>query len=198
MFKDKRIAMAGTLVVGVFLSLLTLMAPGTASAAYETSICIDGIRGESISKGGPCPEAIDVVSWSFGVMSYEDPARGVGGGSGKASVTPDFKFVTRTSKASPVLFQYATTGKHPKSAVLTARKIGGTGPQQEFLKITLDNVVISSFLNLGNSKSADAYSMEEITLRFNKIEIECWEFGSDGSRKGSIKANWDVLSGGKP
>jgi type VI secretion system secreted protein Hcp len=192
--KGKRVVMAGMLVVGVFLSLLVLMAPRTASAAYDTFICIDDIRGDSASKVEACGAAIEVVSWSFGVVSEDSPGK-MGSSGGKINITPDFKFVTRTSKASPALFQYATTKKTSKRAILTARKPGGSGSQQEFLRITLNDVVVSSFLSLGNSKSAEAYPMEEIILKFNRIEIECWEFGSDGSRKSSVKANWDVQTG---
>lgn len=198
MFKDKRTAMTGILVVAFFLSLSTLTDPGTASAAYDSFLKIDGIPGEStIYRGG-----IDVISWSFGEIQPGAVTHSTAGGASAGIVKmQDFKFTMRTSKASPKLFLACARGEHLRSAVLEVYKSGSGGPggygktggpNVLYLKITLAEVLVSSFLALGNSKSAEAYPMEEVTLNFSKIEIEYWEIGPDGKSSGSVKAVWDL------
>jgi len=70
----------------------------------------------------------------------------------------------------------------------TAGTTAGTTQQVEYLKITLTDVLVSSFLNLGNSKSTEAYPIEEVSLKsLGKIEIDYTEFGPDGRSKGTVK-----------
>jgi len=208
MFKGKRTAIGGTLVVALFLSLLTLLTPGKALAAYDCFICLDGIQGESTYKGGPgsisaCPGWIDVVSWSFGETQAATAGRTAGGRAAERVTMQDFKFTKRVDKASPILFQDCASGKHIPRAVLVVRRGVSGGPagttQQavEYLKITMTNVLVSSFLNLGNSGSTQAYPIEEVSLNFGKIEIEYIEIGPDGKPKGSVKGGWDLSTNKK-
>lgn len=192
MFKDRRKAMVGTLVVAVFLSLLTFMTPGKALAAYECFICFSGIEGESPTKTPVCGRPIDVISWSFGETQMGSATAAGGGAAGKVNMQ-DFKFTMRTNKASPTLFQYCASGEHIPIAILIVRR-GAAGPtlQVEYLKITLTNVLVSSFVNVGNSKSTEAYPMEEVSLKFGKIEIEYTETKVDGSPGPKTKGGWDV------
>jgi type VI secretion system secreted protein Hcp len=190
MFKDKRIAMAGTLVVGVFLSLLMLLAPGTASAAYNCFLKIDTVDGESTDdrhKGW-----IDIVSWSFGETHPTAPSSAGGGSSATRVNMQDFKFTMRTSKASPMLFLAGANGKHLKEVTLEVFK--STEDKSKFLEIKLFEVVVSSFVSLGNSGSAQAYPMEEISLNFAKIRITyTMQKRSDGSGGGKVTAEWDMI-----
>ena len=57
----------------------------------------------------------------------------------------------KMDKASPVLFLACTTGQHFKSAIITARKAGGG--QQEYLKITMEECMVSSY-NVGGHGAA--------------------------------------------
>jgi type VI protein secretion system component Hcp len=95
------------------------------------------------------------------------------------------------------------SGTHIIGAVLVVRSRGvsggavgttaGTTQQVEYLKITLTDVLVSSFLNLGNSKSTEAYPIEEVSLKsLGKIEIDYTEFGPDGRSKGTVKGGWNM------
>jgi len=187
MFIDKRTAMVEGLVVAVFLSLLILMVPGKALAAYECWLKIDGIDGESTVKGKE--RLIEVISWSFGVSSPTDPQSGLP--SGKRIMQP-FKLTMRTSKASPPLIQKFVMRSAIKMVTLTARKPATATPAGgDYLKITLMDVQVISFVNLGNSKSTEAYPIEEVLLVYKKMEIEYRPTGPDGSLGPPVIVNFD-------
>jgi len=114
-------------------------------ALVDYFLKIDGISGESTDdkhKG-----EIEVASFSWGVRQTTARATG-GAGAGKATFQ-DFQFTKVSDKASPALFQKCATGEHIKQAVLTARKAGET--QQEFLKVTLSDLLVSSYQSGGTA-----------------------------------------------
>jgi type VI secretion system secreted protein Hcp len=206
MYKDKKTTMVEVLVMAVFLILLNLIIPVKALAAYDCFICLDGIQGEPAygrAPGvSPCGYPIDVTSWSFG---DSQSASASGGGRATVSVKmQDFKFTKRVDKASPILFQDVASGKHIQRAIFVVRRAVTGGPagttaqaaastqQVEYLKITLTDVLVSSFLNLGNSKSNEAYPIEEVTLNFKRIEIEYRPQKADGTLDTPVKAGWDM------
>src|SRR5262245_42782543 len=101
---------------------------------------IDGVEGESHDakhKG-----EIDIESWSWGENQTGTHAAGGGGGAGKVNMH-DFHFLMKMNKASPKLFLACACGEHFKNAVLTCRKAGGR--QEEFLKITMTDLLVSSY-----------------------------------------------------
>src|SRR5204862_82745 len=65
-----------------------------------------------------------------------------GGGAGKVSMQ-DFHFTMPVNKASPALFLACAQGDHIKNAILTCRKAGKK--QQEFMKVTMSDVLVSLF-----------------------------------------------------
>ncbi len=109
--------------------------------AIDYFLKIDGISGESLDskhKG-----EIDVESWSWGEANPTPPSgAGGGGGAGKVQMQ-DFNFTTKFSKASPSLMLACASGKHLKSAVLTARKAGKE--QLDFLTFSLSDVLVSAY-----------------------------------------------------
>jgi type VI secretion system secreted protein Hcp len=146
------------------------MVPGKASAFYDCYLKAKGsrqgdIRGDVTTKGHE--NSIKIVSWSF---SGAIPA---GVPMATAPITmQDFKVTMYTSLASPKLFQAFINKELLSTVELTALGQDTAGRSVLFLKITLTNAMVSSIVNLGNSKSADTRSMEEVTLRFSKIRIE--------------------------
>src|SRR5580765_2343602 len=109
-------------------------------AAVDYFLKIDGIQGES--KAGKHKDEIDIESFSWGETQSGTFAIGGGGGSGKVSMQ-DFHFTMPVNKASPALFLACAQGDHIKNAILTCRKAGRD--QQEFLKVTMNDVLVSSF-----------------------------------------------------
>jgi type VI secretion system secreted protein Hcp len=154
--------------------------------AFDAFLKIDGIEGESTDdahKG-----EIEVFSFSWGVTQTGSGSAGGGGGAGKASFQ-DIHFTQRTTKASPLLFKACATGQHIKKAVLTVRKAGGR-QSIEFIKIELEDVLISSYLPAGDT-GGDAPA-EDLAMNFSKITFTYTPQNADGSAGEPVSAGFDV------
>lgn len=153
-------------------------------AAVDFFLKIEGIDGESADskhKG-----EIDLESWSWGAHNSGSHASGGGGGVGKVSMQ-DFSFTAHTSKATPKLMLACASGEHIKKATLVCRKAGKD--QQEYLKVTFTDLLVSSYQTGGHG---DAMAADQISLNFAKIEYEYKEQKPDGTLGGAVKAGWDL------
>jgi type VI secretion system secreted protein Hcp len=100
----------------------------------------------------------------------------------------DFHFTMRVNKASPKLFLACANGEHIKTAVLTCRKAGKD--QQEYLKWTFSNVIVSSYQTGGSG--GNVVPVDQISLNFTKVETEYKAQKPDGTLEGPIKTGYDV------
>lgn len=154
-------------------------------ALVDYFLKIDGIEGESGDskhKG-----EIELESFSYGGTQAISRA---GGGSGAGKVMlQDFHFTMKNNKASPKLFLHCCNGAHIKMATLVARKAGKD--QQEFLKITMSDCLISSYQQ-GGSGHADIIPTDQVAINFSKVEMEYKEQKADGSLAGAVKSGWDL------
>jgi type VI secretion system secreted protein Hcp len=153
-------------------------------AAVDHFLNIDGIPGES--QDDKHQNEIEVDSWSWGATNTVGGAGG--GGAGKVNMS-DLAFTTRISKASPMLMLACASGNHIKKAVLTARRTGGT--EFEFLTLTLNDVLVSSF-RTGDDWESDGGPVDSASLSFSQVEFEYRSMKPDGSVGDSAKAGWDV------
>lgn len=160
-------------------------------AAVDYYLKIDGIKGES--KDSKHKDEIDIESWSWGETQSGTHAGGGGGGAGKVSMQ-DFHFVMKVNKASPELLLSCAEGRHIKEAILVCRKAGKD--QQEFLKITMSDLLVSSF-QTGGSSGADVVPTDQISLNFSKIQYEYKEQKADGTLGGAVKTGWDLKTNKK-
>ncbi len=155
-------------------------------AAVDYFLKLEGIDGESADhkhKG-----EIDIESWSWGESQSGTGHSGGGGGAGKVSMQ-DFHFVMKISKASPKLMLACASGEHIKKATLVCRKAGKD--QQEFFKIEMCDLLVSSF-QTGGSAGSSLVPTEQISLNYAKIEFYYKEQKPDGTLGGLVKAGWDV------
>jgi type VI secretion system secreted protein Hcp len=154
--------------------------------ASDYFLKIDGIEGES--QDSKHPGAIELESFGWAMNQTGTFANGGGGGAGKVQMH-DCHFVMKHGKASPKLMLACAEGEHFKKAVLTARKAGKD--QREFLKVTLWNVLVSSFQTSGRG-GHDEIPVDHISLNFAGIEHEYKEQKADGGLGGTIKAGYDL------
>jgi type VI secretion system secreted protein Hcp len=122
---------------------------------------IDGIKGQSEAKSHKDEIEVESFSWS------QSNAGEAGGGKGHVSMN-DLSITTKDGKASPLLVLSCATGKQIDSALLTCRQ--ATGKQEDYLKIKLSHVFISSF-QTGGGGGEDLYPTDQVTLNFKKIEF---------------------------
>jgi len=155
-------------------------------ALVDYFLKVDGIQGES--QDSKHKNEIEIESFSWGANQTGTASHGAGMGAGKAQLQ-DFHFVMSVNKASPKLMLTCATGEHVKSAILTCRKAGKE--QQEYLKITFSDLLVSSY-QIGGSASSNGVPVDQISLNFTKIEFEYKEQKADGSLGGAIKSWYDV------
>jgi type VI secretion system secreted protein Hcp len=91
------------------------------------------------------------------------------------------------SKASPKLIQACTKGSHIDKGVLSCRKSGGDTKPYDFLKITLEHCLVSSYQS-GGSEGSEAL-VDSFSLNFSKITYEY--FVQDAS-KGTVSSTGSI------
>ena len=145
---------------------------------------LEGIEGESPDHKHK--NEIEILSFSWGANQPGSAGHGGGAGIGKVHIQ-DFSFTKHMDKASPKLFEHCATGKHLPTVTLTCRKAGGD--QQEYAKIILKEVIVSSYNHSGSGGAS--LPTEHITLNFSKIEVEYKPQDEKGNLGGVVKAGWD-------
>ncbi|MGA3127066.1 MAG: type VI secretion system tube protein Hcp [Candidatus Korobacteraceae bacterium] len=161
-------------------------------AVADYFLKLDGIPGES--QDSKHKGEIQLESWSHSATNRGTAGSGTGGmGAGKVDLG-DLVFTKTVDKSGPKLFQACCSGEPIKSAVLVARKAGKE--QQEYLKITLGDSLVSSY-SLGASGGSDVMPTEQFSLNFSTIKIEYKEQKPDGSLGGSVPASWSRVNNTK-
>jgi type VI secretion system secreted protein Hcp len=160
-------------------------------AAVDYFLKIDGIDGES--QDDKHKGEIDLESWSWGETNAGTHAGGGGGGAGKVAMQ-DFHFVMKINKASPKLLLSCANGEHIKKAVLVCRKAGKD--QQEYLKFTFSDLLISSY-QTGGSAGSSVVPTDQISFNYSKIEMEYSPQKPDGSLDAPAKVGWDLKANKK-
>ena len=153
--------------------------------ASDIFLKIDGIDGES--KDDKHKNEIELLAWSWAETQTGSAARGGGMGSGKVEMH-DIAFTKHVDKATPKLISACAKGDHIPKANLAMRKAGGE--QKEYLKIELDDVMVSSYATSG--ANGGEIPTENISLNFGKITVEYFEQDNKGAMTSVGKAGWDV------
>lgn len=153
--------------------------------AVDIFLNIQGIQGES--KDDKHKNEIELLSWSWGATQAGSAARGGGMGSGKVEMQ-DLTFTKNIDKSTPKLILFCAKGEHIPKAALVMRKAGGD--QKEYLKINLDDVLISSFQTSG-ANGGDT-PVESVSINFGKISFEYFEQDNKGTMTSAGKATYDL------
>jgi type VI secretion system secreted protein Hcp len=162
-------------------------------ALVDYFLKLDGIEGESTDHKHKGELAIQ--SWSIGATQGGAVDRSALGGAGAGKVhLNDFSVTTHVDKSTPKLFLACATGEHIKKAVLTCRKAGKD--QQEFLKVTMSDVLVTSYNLVGHAEGQHIPQIE-FTLNYGAIEKEYKEQKQDGSLGAAVKVGWDVKANKK-
>ncbi len=167
--------MLKTWLLPITFAIIITSGVGTAFAASDYFLKLDGVEGESTDQSHK--GEIEVLSWSWG-MSQQTSSSG-GGGTGKVNFQ-DFHFTKHIDKSSPMLMQMAATGEHIKEAKLTLQKAGS----QSYLIITFSDLLVTSYSVSGNTGEAPT---ESISLNFQKIQMDYLPQNPDGTSSESIK-----------
>jgi type VI secretion system secreted protein Hcp len=159
-------------------------------AAVDYFLKIDGIEGEA--QDAKHKGSIELESWSWGESQGGSHSSGSGGGAGKVAMQ-DWHAVMKHCKASTKLMLACATGEHIPKAVLTCRKAGKE--QQEYLKVTLSDLLISSYQT--SSGHGGPVPSDHFSINFTRIEFEYREQKADGTLAGAHKAGYCLKSNKK-
>jgi type VI secretion system secreted protein Hcp len=174
----KRRSLSKPLMTGVMIAGLLA---STSVMAADMFLKMDGIVGESLDARHP--GEIDVLSWSWGEST--GTARSHRGLLPSACVH-DFSFTKQIDSSSAALITNGVTGDVVPTAVLAVRKSGGL--QQEFLRITMRNVIVVSYQTGG--AAADARLLETVVLHFDSMQGQYRKQRADGSLEPPI--TWEI------
>ena len=155
------------------------------AASSDYFLKIEGVDGESTDRNHPGGLAIE--SWSFGASN--PTSVGSGGLSAGKVQFQDFHFTKTLDKSSPMLMQMTATGEHLKSATLELCRPSADGTSQCYLKITLSDIMVTSYQTGGEGGSTPT---DQFSLNYAKIEFEYKPQKADGSLDAPIKAGYDV------
>jgi len=151
--------------------------------AVDVFLKLGDIKGESTD--AKHADEIDVLSWSWGVSQPGTAASGGGAGAGKVSFS-DLNFTHHVDKASPLLMKACATGQHVKEATLVSRKAGKG--QQEYLIIKMSDILVTGV----QPSSAGEHPMENVSIKFAKIDLEYKPQKVDGTLDAGIHFIYDI------
>ena len=147
---------------------------------------IEGVKGESAIEGHI--GQIDISSWSLGMSNTGTSATGGGGGAGKVSFQ-DLHFTKEVESSSHDLQLKCAGGQPINKATLYVRKQGKDNKQQDFLKVTLEHLIVSSYSLSGGGGGAP---QESFSLNFAKYKFEYAPQKADGSMEAFKSMSWDL------
>ena len=151
--------------------------------AMQTHLKIAGIDGESTHKGHE--NEIELSWWNWGIENAAKPGSGGGSGAGKATAHA-LAFTHHYDRASPQLAKACAQGKHLTTATLSARKVGKG--QQDFLVITLSNVLVTSVSVSGDNDEIG----ESVSLSYEKIQVTYKPQDAKGGLGPGVGFGWDI------
>jgi type VI secretion system secreted protein Hcp len=150
-------------------------------------IKIGDIKGESTDKKHD--KEIDVLAWTWGISNSGTTHQGGGGGAGKASVQ-DLTFTKYTDAATHALLLSASNGTHHPKAKLVVRKAGGKGAPIEYIKIEMEEVLVTA-VSCGGAGGEDRMT-ESVSLNFSKVKYEYTPQKADGSADSTKEMVYDI------
>lgn len=154
--------------------------------AVDMFLKIDGIEGESSDASHRGEIEIESFSWGASKLGL---IAGSGSGAGKLSMR-DFTATMPVTKASPRLFIACASQLHITTAVLSVRRSGGQ--QQDFLKVTMTDVLISNWNQSTGATAEAGIPMDQVSINFSKIHVSYTGQRPDGAAGETVAAGWDV------
>ena len=162
-------------------------------ATKDYFLKLDGIKGESTDSKHKGEIEIESFSWGETNTGSFSSAPGAGGGTGKVSFQ-DLHLTKLADISSTNLMYHCASGKHITEATLTVRKAGEQ--QQEYYKVKLSDVLVSSYQSGGHS-GGELIPTDQFSLNFAKIQFEYYPQDAKGKLGSPEKAGWDLKANKK-
>ena len=160
--------------------------------AVDMFLELEGVKGETSDKAFKSKNAMDILAWSWGMSNTGTFHQGTGGGAGKANFQ-DISITKYIDLATPNLMLFCANGKHIGKGTLTVRKAGEN--PLEYLKITLKNILVTSF-STGGSGGEDRLT-ENVALNFAEVKVEYAQQDEKGGKAGSNDSGGNIQQNAK-
>jgi type VI secretion system secreted protein Hcp len=160
--------------------------------AVDMFLELEGVKGETLDKVYKGKNAIDVLSWTWGVSNTGTFHHGSGGGAGKANFQ-DIAITKFVDKGTADLMMFCANGKHIPKGTLTCRKAGDN--PLEYLKITMQQILVSSYAT--GSSAGDERTTETVSLNFAKVKVEYFMQNATGGKETGGEMAWDIAGNAK-
>jgi type VI secretion system secreted protein Hcp len=145
-------------------------------ATSDMLLQLAGVAGESADT--KLKDFIDLVSWSWGMVSPTDGSTGQAYAKAKIE---DFKINKRADRSSPVFIQYLRENTIVKSGKLIVRKAGGAD-SLPYYEIEFTNLRVTSF----RTSTEDSAVVETVTLAFETAKFKYTPQSSTGAKGGGV------------
>ncbi|MFS2222873.1 Hcp family type VI secretion system effector [Pantoea sp. B65] len=142
---------------------------------------VEGVSGES--KDSNHNGWTDITSFSWGATQQGN----TGGAVGKVNFS-DLHITAPVDKSVTALIKYCATGKYVNKVELSLCRAGGQ--QIEFLKITLQDVLVTTVDFSGATK--DDKLAVTYCFQAAKVRQQYWETTSSGGKGAETSAGWDI------
>lgn len=157
----------------------------TNGGANKIFLNVDGIPGESLDTKHD--EWIDVISFSHGISQ---PTSTLTTRTTGRSTHQDFVVIKELDKSSPKLALACCNGSHITQVII---EVCRADTSDKYMRYTLTDVIVASISQNGSSQSEDARPVEEISLRYGRIDWSYTEIDPvTSTAKGNVEAYWDV------
>jgi len=156
--------------------------------ATDNYLKIAAIKGDSKVDGHA--DEIELQSWSMGVSVPVGARSSSGSGSAGTSMHADVSCMKTLDAASNDIAAACWTGATIPNAVITVQRQGESGGGKvDYMKLTLGNVIISTYQRSGGDSSVP---MEQFSMNYDKIKTEYFTTGSGGESDGWQSKAWSV------
>lgn len=152
-------------------------------------IKFDGIDGEAKDSGHK--NWSEIKSVGFGISRQVLAGAGMQRGQEQAQLQ-DITVVKELDKSSPTLYQKICDGTSIKKVEINLVTSVGAGKMSSYLKIELENVIITS-CSLNAQSSADGMNTEHLALNFSKVKWTYTPYDEGGKPQGTVPASWDKV-----
>lgn len=155
----------------------------------------NNINGETIDTEMKPKNALDILSYSWGVVQQGTfhSSGGSGGGAGRSDVQ-NLHMQKYICKASPELMLACATGKHLDSATLFVRKAGEK--PLIYFKLEMTKVMVSSYqTGSGGNTGNGALITESFSLNFEEIKFTyVQQDGKTGGAAGTVSKVYNAAT----
>ncbi len=149
---------------------------------------IDGIDGESTDDQHK--DWIELLSFNWGVSQPVSVSSATGGRTAGRADFQDFAITKLVDRATPNLALHCANGRHIPKVIVELCLAAET--KHPFMKITMEDVVVSSVGSGGAASAVEPRPQETVTFNYGKIEWEYTPLDPTGKKGATVKQGWDL------